>query len=267
MSLYYQGIPLPAGYHPVINQATAPIELVEFGLLGLTAGQRWTGHAADQETVLVILGGRCSIRCRTQTWQELGKRCHVFEGKATAAYFPPKEEFEVTGLGPVEIAVCRSPATGGPAPTVILPEQVSVRDVGADNWRREVHDVMVHQVEAEKMLVGETYNPPGNWSSYPPHKHDVDELPDESKLEEVYHYRLDPAQGFGLQRIYTADSSIDEVHTVHDRDTVVIPQGYHPVVAAPGYRLYYLWILAGETRVMSPRDDPAHTWMKSGPRD
>ena len=267
MTLLHRSTPAAAGYQPIVTQDNSPVKLIEFGLVTLNNGGHWIAHSSDQETVLMILGGRCSVRCRQAQWAELGQRKNVFDGKATAVYLPPGEECEVTGLGPVEIAVCRAPADSGPPPTVVLPAQVQVRDVGADNWRRDVNNVVVHQVEANKLLIGETYNPPGNWSSYPPHKHDVDELPDESKLEEVYHYRLDPPQGFGLQRLYSADGSLDETLTIQDRDSVAIPYGYHPIVAAPGYELYYLWILSGETRVMSPRDDPEHTWMKSGPRD
>jgi 5-deoxy-glucuronate isomerase len=115
-------------------------------------------------------------------------------------------------------------------------------------------------VPAQRLLIGETYNPPGLWSSYPPHKHDVQQPPQETKLEEVYHFRLNPPQGFGLQRVY--GDGFDECYTAQDRDTVVITKGYHPVVGAPGYQLYYLWILAGEERTMHPRDDDAHAWAK-----
>jgi 5-deoxy-glucuronate isomerase len=114
----------------------------------------------------------------------------------------------------------------------------------------------------QNLIVGETINPPGNWSSSPPHKHDVDDLPMESKLEEVYFYKLKPQQGFGLQRIYSDDGDLDEAYVIRDGDTVAFPRGYHPVVAAPGYQLYYLWVLAGEKRIMCPNDDPDHAWVK-----
>jgi 5-deoxy-glucuronate isomerase len=109
--------------------------------------------------------------------------------------------------------------------------------------------------------VGETFNEPGGWSSYPPHKHDRHDPPAEVALQEVYHFRLQPRQGFGIQRMYSPERGTDEVLVVEDGDTVLIPFGYHPVVAAPGYRLYYLWALAGEGRDLRLREDPAHAWV------
>jgi 5-deoxy-glucuronate isomerase len=108
------------------------------------------------------------------------------------------------------------------------------------------------------LLVGETFNPPGNWSSYPPHKHDGRD--GEPRLEEVYHYRIDPPQGFGHQTLYTSDGE-SVTHVVRDGDAVLLPYGYHPVAAAPGYRLYYLWALAGAERRMALYEDPQHKWV------
>jgi 5-deoxy-glucuronate isomerase len=116
-------------------------------------------------------------------------------------------------------------------------------------------------VPAKKLLVGETYNIPGGWSSYPPHKHDVYSPGEEVCLEEIYHFRIDPPQGFGFQRIYSPERDLDEAYSIENGDTVIIPCGYHPVAAAPGYTLYYLWGLAGEKREMRPREDPGHAWV------
>ncbi|MEK7765746.1 MAG: 5-deoxy-glucuronate isomerase, partial [bacterium] len=135
---------------------------------------------------------------------------------------------------------------------------------GKGNWFREVHDVGVENLEAKSLIFGETFNPPGNWSSAPPHKHDVDNPPEEGKLEELYYYRLRPVQGFGLQRVYTADG-YDQVFVVGDGDVVTLPRGFHPVVAAPGYDLYYFWVLAAfKERKLRARDDPKHKWIKNG---
>jgi 5-deoxy-glucuronate isomerase len=118
---------------------------------------------------------------------------------------------------------------------------------------------------AEHLIVGETLNPPGNWSSSPPHKHDRHDPPHESNFEEVYLYRLEPRQGFGLQRVYDPDSSngtaVDHTYAVKHDDVVALPRGYHPVVAAPGYRLYYLWVLAGDGRDPVWFEDPDHAWI------
>ena len=107
--------------------------------------------------------------------------------------------------------------------------------------------------------------PAGHSSSYPPHKHDTDNPPHESSLEETYYHRLHPAQGFAFQRVYTDDRSLDETMTVEDHDVVMVPRGYHPVCAPYGYELYYLNVMAGPSREWVFKNDPQHEWMlKSG---
>lgn len=234
-----------------------------FGIARLADGKRWASRTAREETVLVILGGRCSLSCGGRSWQNLGQRQNVFAGRATAVYIPAGKHFSVQGAGDVDIAVCRAAVRDGSGEMyVVAPDEVESRTVGAHNWRRRVEDIIGSNRAAERLLVGETYNEPGAWSSYPPHKHDVHSPPDEVKMEEVYHFRVNPRNGFGIQRIYTADGEIEEVYAVRDGDTVVIPRGYHPVVAAPGYAVYYLWVLAGDDRKMRPRDDPQHSWVR-----
>jgi 5-deoxy-glucuronate isomerase len=115
--------------------------------------------------------------------------------------------------------------------------------------------------EADSLLVCEVHTPPGHWSSYPPHKHDTDAPPLESYLEETYYHRIDPPRGFAFQRVYTDDGTLDETMTVHDRDVVLVPKGYHPVGAAHGYQLYYLNVMAGPKRVWKFTTEPAHQWL------
>jgi len=150
-------------------------------------------------------------------------------------------------------------------PVLIFPAEASTKVIGQNNWQRSVVTSVGDNVLANRLIVGETLNPPGNWSSSPPHKHDQD-LGEESKMEEVYLYKFNPPQGFGLQRIYTSPddpSPLDVTYAVKDGDVVVLPRGYHPVVAAPGYQLLYLWALAGETRNYGAwSDDPDHSWIK-----
>ena len=260
MGLLYRVSPQD-GYSTIISREKAGLAYLEFGLLRLRAGGAFQGQTGECEAALVILGGRCDIASGGRRWEGLGARDDVFGGKATAVYLPAGSPFSVQAAdGGARIAVCKAVADPGPQPALILPDDVKSRTVGAHNWRREVQDIVGDNVVAQRLLVGETYNEPGAWSSYPPHKHDVASLPDEVKLEEIYYFRVDPAQGFGIQRIYTGDDTMDEVYAVRDGDAVVIPRGYHPVAAAPGYRVYYLWMLAGPERVMRPRDDPAHAW-------
>lgn len=261
MNLQYR-IPPQEGHLTVVQREKAGLEYLQFELLRLSAGATWEGDTAGFEAVLVILGGRCDFEASGQRWEGVGERDDVFAGKATALYLPAGSRPSVrAGDVGVRIAICKAVAEPGSEPRLISPGDVKSRIVGAHNWRREVQDIVGADVPARRLLVGETYNEPGAWSSYPPHKHDVASLPDEAKLEEIYYFRVDPPEGFGIQRIYTGDAGMDEVYAIRDGDTVVIPRGYHPVAAAPGYRVYYLWMLAGPERVMRPRDDPAHTWV------
>jgi 5-deoxy-glucuronate isomerase len=137
-----------------------------------------------------------------------------------------------------------------------------VRAAGTGNWARTIRTILGPDDEAARLILGETLNPPGNWSSYPPHKHDRNAPPDEVALEEVYLYRFEPAAGFGVQLVY--DDTDERARIVRDGDVVAIPSGYHPVVAAPGYALYYLWVMAGEGREMAPYLEPPHAWVQDG---
>ena len=150
---------------------------------------------------------------------------------------------------------------------VIKPGDVGTLTRGSGTNARHVRNVLPEDAEAESLLVVEVITPGGHWSSYPPHKHDRDALPDESYLEETYYHRLKPAQGFAFQRVYTDDRSLDETLTVGDGDVVLVPKGYHPVGAPHGYDLYYLNTMAGPTRVWRFHNDPAHEWLMHAPAD
>jgi 5-deoxy-glucuronate isomerase len=139
---------------------------------------------------------------------------------------------------------------------VIEPSAVVEKIVGEGTYERHVRTIIGEDFPAERILIGETINGAGKWSSYPPHRHEKDSPPDEARLEEVYYYKLENPKAFGIQRIYTDDGRIDETHTVREGDLCVLPRGYHPVSATPNSRLYYFWALAGKTRRMLVREDP-----------
>jgi len=167
----------------------------------------------------------------------------------------------------LDIAVFSAPAQTDQSARLITPDQVTHASVGVGNWRRDVYTAIGENFPCDRFLIGETVNPPGNWSSFPPHKHDVARPPDEAVLEEVYFYRMKPANGFALQRLYTGATSPGEPYdvavTLRDGDAVILPKGYHPVVAAPGYQVYYLWCLVGEERAYGAwADDPEHAWLR-----
>jgi 5-deoxy-glucuronate isomerase len=238
------------------------LKYIGFGMIDLEAGQQAGDTVADMEITLVVLSGTCTVEAGGEKFENIGERTDVFSGRAAAVYLPPGVAFSVTAVNTCQVAVCGAPASKGGPVKLITPADNKSKVVGTGNYTRNVHDIIDMDCEAERLVIGETVNPPGNWSSYPPHKHDEDNLPAESKLEELYFYKLKPSQGFALQRLYTADGSMDETYTIQDNDYMALPKGYHPICAGGGYELCYLWILAGENRTLAPNDDPAHTWIR-----
>lgn len=249
----------------VVNTENSPAEELELAMIRADSGESVEHVHEGQESVLVILGGRCTVAVEGMgSWDGLGERKSVFDGRATAVYVPPDVPYRVSTDGSVEAAVFRAPAQGDGEAYVVRPEEVRTVVRGRDNWRREVHDIIDESRHAQKLIVGETFNDPGAWSSYPPHKHDVQDPPQEVRLQEIYHYRTQPETGFGMQRLYSPERSFDETFTVQNGDSFLVPFGYHPVVAAAGYRLYYLWALSGDGRALHPNEDAVHSWVSQG---
>ncbi len=254
-----------AGFTRLVRPGDGGLAYLGFGLVNLDAGKSWKVETGGSEWCVVVLSG--SVQAydgrRELTAGPLGSRKHVFDGLASALYLPPGFKGKVAASAPAtRLAVCQAKADDGAVPTVITPDMVNPKTVGVHNWQREVHDILDKRLAGAHLLVGETFNRTGCWSSYPPHRHDKDRPPVEVNLEEVYYFQVLPQQGFGIQRLYTDDRSLDECYAVEHGDTVILPRGYHPVAAAPGYQVYYLWLMAGEGRDMAPFDDPAHHWLK-----
>jgi 5-deoxy-glucuronate isomerase len=224
-------------------------------MLGL--GERQRFDRKDEETVFVLQQGACDVQAGDLKAARLS-RAGVFDECATAVYLPPGVPLEVTATAPLEAILISTPSDAGGRPALVKPADVQVAPRGRGSYAREVHNIFVDDPHARRLIVGETFNPAGNWSSYPPHKHDG--VDGEPVLEEVYHFRIDPPQGFGQQLLYTA-SGESCTHQVRDGDAVLLPYGYHPVAAAPGYRLYYLWALAGQQRKLAVYEDPQHRWI------
>ncbi|MCD6465903.1 5-deoxy-glucuronate isomerase [Candidatus Bathyarchaeota archaeon] len=259
------------GYMPIVHPGNSELKYLEYGILFLPKeGDEYSSKTEDYETVLTVFSGKFKIiaDCPKQNMhlEFSGSRSDVFSDKPTAIYLPRDSSFKISALSPMlEIGVSKAKSDADHPPAVIKPEDVAEKSVGAWNWRRKIRLTVVENVKAHRIIVGETINPPGNWSSFPPHKHDRETL-HEAWLEEVYFFKFKPSQGFGFQRIYTPpddEKPFDEVYVIENGDTVVLPRGYHPVVAAPGYQLYYLWTLAGERRAYGAwSDDPKHGWLR-----
>jgi 5-deoxy-glucuronate isomerase len=217
------------------------------------------GRTGERELCLVVVQGVCDVRSPYGDWPALGGRTTPFEGPPDAAYLPPGTDFELSG--DAEVALCTAPASNGAAPRVLPGDEVQVETRGFGAQERTVTPILMGDRDADSLLVCEVLTPPGHWSSYPPHKHDRDALPEESLLEETYYHRIDPPAGFALQRVYSGDGNLDETLAVRDRDVVLVPRGYHTVSAPPGYALYYLNVMAGPQREWAIANDPDHEWM------
>jgi 5-deoxy-glucuronate isomerase len=231
-------------------------EHVQLVVLAMSAGEeRIVNAPLGQEAAIVLLEGEVAFD------GEPAKRTSVFDQRASAVYLPPDAEITVDAVGDVEIAIVSTlgyDLTSTDDATIVQPDDVVVQARGKPGWQRDVHDVIADAVPARRLLVGETFNEPGQWSSFPPHKHDGSD--GEPALEEVYYYRFDRPEGFGFQGLYEADGQAEAVFLKHG-SIVGIPRGYHPVCAAPGYRLYYLWALVGDPRQLAMHEDPVHRWL------
>jgi 5-deoxy-glucuronate isomerase len=233
-------------------------EVVALG--GDTVAARDTG---DREVCVVVVHGSVDVDSSRGGWAGVGGRPDPWSGPPDAIYLPPGTHFEVRAAAgtEAEVGLCFAPAPHGGATARLLPgDQIEVETRGHGALERTVHPILMADREADSLLVCEVLTPGGHWSSYPPHKHDRDDPPTETFLEETYYHRVSPARGFGLQRVYTDDRSLDESLAFADRDCVLVPRGYHTVSAPPGYDVYYLNVMAGPVRSWAVANDPDHAW-------
>lgn len=236
---------------------------VEIDMLRLSDGEKKSYRETNKEYALVILGGKCTVKGDDFAFESVGKRKDVFDGAATCVYVPANKPFSVTAVGEVQICVCKSPSDKDFKPAIINPEDVVIKNLGKPGWEREAHFILDERVDSNMLYIGEAFVKGGQWASYPPHKHDDDNMPIEAETEEIYYYEFKKQEGFGIQKVYTLEGDVDETYTVKSGDFVEIPRGYHPFHAAPGYDNYYLWIMAGEDRGFFMTTDPDHKWLNN----
>ena len=251
--------PRKPGLHTLQRRGDAGAKEMSTHRVQLERGATAVVNIPGEEAVLVVQRGRAALSVGDRRWDV--QRDDVFTERATALYLPPDETLTIRADDAFEAVIFSTPAPPGGKAVLVGPADVQVNARGRANYAREVHNIFVDDPHVRRLMVGETFNPPGNWSSFPPHKHDGRD--GEPCLEEVSYYRVDPPQGFGQQMLYTADGEC-VTHSVRDGDTVLLPYGYHPVSAPPGYRLYYLWGMAGEQRKLALHEDPAHRWIHDG---
>jgi 5-deoxy-glucuronate isomerase len=245
-----------------LTREAAGFDYLSFRARRLVKGESFSDETGDNEMGLVVLGGRCSVESSAGSWSNIGGRAHVFSGMPYALYLPIETAFTVRAESDCDLAFCFCRAESKYPARLVTPDDVEVEVRGGANATRQINHILKPEFPAQRLLIVEVYTPSGNWSSYPPHKHDVHNPPDEVDLEEIYYYKVNHPDGYAIQKVYTPDRRIDQTLTVRDGEIVLIPEGYHPVVAAHGYNVYYLNALAGSARSMAASDDPAYAWVR-----
>lgn len=249
----------PADGHILVTPQSAGWTYVGFEVDQLQPGATREDHSGDREICLVFLTGKGRVVVAGKDFGELGGRLNPFDGPPAAVYIPAQTSWVVSATTPLELGICSAPGGGDYQARILDIAPQIVRGKGSNT--RYVTNILPETEPAHSLLVVEVITPGGNTSSYPPHKHDTDNLPNESLLEETYYHRLKPSQGFAMQRVYTDDRSLDEALVIEDGDVTLVPRGYHPVAAVHGYDLYYLNTMAGPHRTWKFHNATEHEWL------
>lgn len=246
-----------------VTTENSPLEYVEFKMIDLNQGGKYSEQLGKKECCIVVVTGKVNVTDHEQTFENIGTRETVFEQIPTdSVYVSNDRSFEIEAVSQARVALCYSPSESQLPTRLIKASDNGIENRGVENNKRLVHNILPDSdSSANSLLVVEVFTESGNWSSYPPHKHDQDNLPNESFLEETYYHEMNPNQGFVFQRVYTDDRSIDETMTVEHGDVVIVPAGYHPVGVPDGYTSYYLNVMAGPTRIWKFHNDPDHEWI------
>ena len=251
---------VPAGESGVLLSFTpeeAGWSSMGFNVRRLKAGDEWRGNTGNNEAALAVLGGSLTL-----DWGEgprsLGKRANVFAGYPSAAYLPPGADFVIRAESVVEFAISQARSEKRIAPRAITPADIVSEIRGGGDATRQVLKIIPTDAPADRLMMNEVFTPAGNWSTYPPHKHDVHNLPAECDLDEIYYFRIDKPEGYAIFRRYDSSGTQDVAVTIRDGDAVVIRDGYHMVAAPPGYNSYYLAVLTGAARSLACTTDPRY---------
>lgn len=236
---------------------------VGFDLHVLQAGESCSAETGDREVILVLVEGKANISAGGESFGELGERMNVFEQLPPhCLYVPGGSEWSAEATTACTLAVCSAPYKGEHQMKLFDPAAIQLTPRGQGTNTRYINNIAMEQDDvADSLLVTEVFTPQGNWSSYPPHRHDVDDYPNTTYLEEIYYHRLNPSQGYGHQRVFTDDGELDETYSFGDHDVVLVPKGHHPVGAPYGYDLYYLNVMAGPLRKWRFQNHPDHNWI------
>lgn len=256
----------PFGTHGKVHEitpASAGWRYVGFSLYRLRPGESAAEATGATEVILVLVEGRARIHAAGQDWGVLGERMNVFERTPPhCLYVPNGQDWSLVAETDCTVAVCTAPGRGNHPARRIGPGGIALTERGRGTNTRYVHNIAMEAEDiCDSLLVTEVFTPAGHWSSYPSHRHDEDDFPRITYLEETYYHRINPAQGFGIQRVYTEDGTLDETMAVQDGDVVLVPRGHHPCGAPYGFEMYYLNVMAGPRRNWRFQPDPAVTWI------
>ncbi len=256
------------GVFASVEAQKAGWDYLNMAAIRLNAGERFGKDTGEYENAIVILGGRCTITTSDGTFQNVGRRPNVFSGMPYALYISRRKSFEITALtDDLEFALCWVPTDEDHPTQLVTPSMCPIEIRGGGNATRQINGIIPPGFDCHRIVCVEVYTPSGNWSSYPPHKHDVHRVDAqgnllEADLEEIYFYKIDRPEGYAYQRVYNESGTIDALMMARNHDVVLVPEGYHPVVSAHGYTTYYLNFLAGSAQSLANSDDPTYAWVK-----
>ena len=246
-----------------ITPASAGWGFVGFELFVLEAGDTVAQPTEDREIILVMVEGKARISAGGEDRGEMGERMNVFEKTPPhCLYVPNGSDWSATATTACTIAICSAPGKGNYPIQKLGPDGIKMEDRGQGVNTRHINNIAMEGRDvADSLLVTEVFTPQGNWSSYPPHRHDEDDYPNMTYLEETYYHRLNPEQGYSHQRVWTEDGSLDVTMSPSNHDVVLVPKGHHPCAAPYGYELYYLNVMAGPLRKWRFKNHPDHNWI------
>ena len=255
------------GIYQEILAEDAGWEFLNFNARILKKGQVWKGFTGENEYGIILLSGDYSVKTDQGNWKTKNGRKHVFDGIAHTLYLSRNTEFELTAESEIlDIALGWCETTEDHPAQFKEPTKSVIEIRGGDNATRQINSLIEPGFDCQRLVSVEVYTPSGNWSSFPAHKHDERILDNdgnliEARLEETYFYKTDKPQGYAIQQIYTGDRSLDEMAVARNNDVVMVPKGYHPVVAGHGYNIYYLNFLTGSDQSLANTNDPDHEWI------
>ena len=252
------------GYTPICKIGECSLKKLEFGIIELDASEKLDFYTEDKETAFIMLEGHCDVSVNGEKWENIGNRANVFENrKAESFYMPREQSCEIIARDKIKIAVCATPVAEKTEPQVLREDHVVLKLLGEVPYQRETSFIIDDNSNTKVLTIGEAYTTECNWAGFPPHKHDVNDMPNECVAEEIYYFLFDPKQGFAVQCLYTADGEIDEAYRVKNDELVEFPYGYHTTVSTPGYKTYFLWLMAGDYQGFNHSSDPDHKWIEN----